>query len=111
MIKVLGYFTHKEDKEINSYTAMVFIDSGLRGNKVECYCPQEGHSEVDRAYINECTPISKAEYLEASKLFYTPAEYLQEEEEEEEEEEHTNDNMSSRERAMREAGHRETDFI
>lgn len=26
------------------------------------------------------------------------------------EEEHTNDNMSSRERAMREAGHRETDF-
>jgi len=33
------------------------------------------------------------------------------EEEDEEEHEHIDDNLSSRERAMREAGHREADFL
>ncbi|QEG04101.1 hypothetical protein [Bacillus phage BC-T25] len=35
----------------------------------------------------------------------------EEEEEDEEEHEHINDSLSSRERAMREAGHREADFL
>jgi len=39
------------------------------------------------------------------------AQRRQEEEEHEEEHEHIDDNLSSRERAMREAGHREADFL
>lgn len=72
--EVLGYFVHKDDKELNSYTVLVVVDEGYK--KLTCFCPQEGHSEMDRGYFKECRRITKEEYLEASKLFCTPSDYI-----------------------------------
>lgn len=111
MINVLGYYIHKEDTEINSWTVMVLFDSGLTGGKIEGYSPQESHFTCDRDYIEDCKEITKAQYLNASKLFYTPEEYLIEDEEAEEEEAEESIHYNSNDRMMKEAGHRQSDFI
>jgi hypothetical protein len=71
---VLGYYLHKDATEINAQNVMIAIDEGYK--RLTCFCPYEGHSEMDREYFAECTPITKAQYLEASKIFYTFPEYL-----------------------------------
>ncbi|MFQ3543600.1 hypothetical protein Q7A53_05895 [Halobacillus rhizosphaerae] len=77
-VNVLGYFVHKDDKELNSYSVMVIINEKWSHTKeLTGYCPQESHFGTDREYLKECRKISKDDYLKASKLFYTPAEYLQ----------------------------------
>ena len=72
-MNIVGYFVHKDDKEINALTAMVVIEEG---NELQCYTGKEQHSDISRDYLAECSPITKEQYKEASKLFYTPAEYL-----------------------------------
>ena len=75
-MNVLGYFVHRADKEINSWTAMIVIEEEV-GKELLCYTGQEQHSYImDRKYLDECVPITKEQYKEASKLFYTPPEYL-----------------------------------
>jgi hypothetical protein len=73
MIKLLGYFVHKDD-ELSPGTVMVVIDEKQR--RLTCYCPIGQHSEMDRGYFAECIQISKDEYLKASEGDYTPSDYL-----------------------------------
>lgn len=73
-MKLLGYFVHKDDKELNGVTIMVVIDEGYR--RLTCYSPIGQHSEMDRGYFEECVKITKDEYLNASKGIYTPSDYL-----------------------------------
>lgn len=54
----------------------VYIVDNDRGGRCQVYCPIGQHSEADIPYISECKRITKKEYMEASKLFYTPEDYL-----------------------------------
>lgn len=73
-MNIVGYFVHKDDKEINSWTAMVVIESE---NQMQCYTGQEGHNDIKyRGWLDELVPITKEQYLEASRLFHTPEEYI-----------------------------------
>lgn len=76
--KVLGYFIDRleEGEEVSSYNVFVAIDEGYRG-KLTYYCPIGQHSEGVREYIDDCTPITKEEYLRVSGHLYTPKDYLQ----------------------------------
>jgi hypothetical protein len=76
-MKVLGYYIHKDDKEISSWTAMVIMDEvWSRRQELTGFCPQEGHFGTSKEYLDECISITKEDYLEASKQFHTPKEYL-----------------------------------
>lgn len=74
---VLGYYldNHVTLETADAATIFVAIDEG-QYSKLTYYTPIGQHSEGDRMYIEECTPITKEEYLSISKDIYTPAEYL-----------------------------------
>jgi len=74
---VLGYYidSRMAEEEITPATIFVAIDEG-RFNNLTYYAPIGQHSEGDREYIEECTPITKERYLEISKNLYTPDVYL-----------------------------------
>jgi hypothetical protein len=74
IMDILGYFIHKDYKELIAENVMVVIDEGYK--RLSCYCPIGQHSEMDRGYFAECLPITKEEYVEASRNFYTPSDYL-----------------------------------
>lgn len=74
-MKIIGYFLHSDATEVNAQNVGVAIDEGHK--RLTCFSPYEGHSEMDRGYFEECKEITKDEYIEASKNFYTPIEYLQ----------------------------------
>lgn len=71
---LLGYYIDA-DVEASPSTIFVAIDEG-QYDTVTLYTPIGQHSEGAREYIEECTPITKEEYLNISKGIYTPAEYL-----------------------------------
>lgn len=71
---ILGFYMHKDDEDLIAQNVMVVIDEGHA--RLTCYSPTEQHSEMDWGYFNQCLPITKEQYLEASKLFYTPNDYL-----------------------------------
>jgi hypothetical protein len=71
-MKVLGYFT--DGKTINLQSVFIAIDDNER--RLTIYSPTEQHSEGDRDYVKECRKITKEEYLNVSKNFYTPSDYL-----------------------------------
>jgi hypothetical protein len=75
--KVIGYFIDRldEGEEVNSATVCVAIDEG-RPNNYTYYCPIGQHSEGDKEYIQDCTPITKEQYLAISGHLYTPKDYL-----------------------------------
>lgn len=80
-MKIIGYFLDSNvDSDVLPYDAkdvFVAIDSGdAREGRVSIYAPIGQHSEADLGYIEECIEISKESYLEASKLFYTPSDYI-----------------------------------
>jgi hypothetical protein len=64
---------------------MVAIDEGatwnckaLKGDKrLTFYSPIGQHSEGTGEYLSECIEITKEQYLNASKVLYTPIEYLE----------------------------------
>lgn len=74
---VLGYYldNHVTLETADSATIFVAIDEGQYG-KLTYYTPIGQHSEGAREYLEECTPITKEEYLSISKDIYTPGEYL-----------------------------------
>ena len=75
-MKVLGYYVHKTAK-INVHEVMIVIDEQFSPtHDFTCYSPYEQHGGMTRGYFNECKQIKKEEYLEASKGYYTPKEYL-----------------------------------
>jgi hypothetical protein len=75
--KVVGYFIDRldEGEEVNSATVFVAIDEG-RFDNLTYYCPIGQHSEGAREYLEDCTPITKEEYLKVSGHLYTPKDYL-----------------------------------
>jgi hypothetical protein len=73
--EVLGYYVHKDDPELKAANVMIVIEEGYE--RLTCYCPTEQHSQMDRGYFAECIPITKEEYLAASRSFYTPNDYLE----------------------------------
>lgn len=80
-MKVLGYFIHKDDKEINALTAIVVLEyEYVRGletlKQIVCYSGKEQHSDISYEYFKELVPITKEQYLQASRNFYTPIEYI-----------------------------------
>lgn len=55
----------------------VFVVAGKHNNgRIEVYSPVGQHSEIDEDYLGVCTEITKATYLDISKNYYTPMEYL-----------------------------------
>jgi len=74
---VLGYYAdnHVTLETADSATIFVAIDEGQHST-ITYYTPVGQHSEGARMYLEECTPITKEEYLSISKHIYTPAEYL-----------------------------------
>jgi hypothetical protein len=75
MLKVLGFFQDKGE-ELSPSTVFVAIHSD---NELSCYCPIGQDSKLDEGYMKECNPITKEKYLDVSKGFYTPSDYLEEE--------------------------------
>lgn len=75
MVKVLGYYVDREEQPTPSTVFVAFQLDGHYGH----YCPVGQHGDLkDISYLNECRKISKEEYLEVSKGYYTPLDYLKE---------------------------------
>ncbi|QIA28663.1 hypothetical protein [Phage f2b1] len=76
--KILGYFIDRLDEHetVSPSTIFVAIDTGSDLDNIIYYAPIGQHSEGDREYLNDCTPITKERYLEISKNLYTPEAYL-----------------------------------
>lgn len=76
-IKIIGYFVDVNGDKTKAENVFVAIDdiANSRGD-LTVYCPIGQHSSASLDYIKECKEITKEEYLEASKIFYTPKEYL-----------------------------------
>jgi hypothetical protein len=72
LVKILGYYIDKDCKPSPS-TIFVAIHSD---DELSCYAPVGQHSKLDSGYMEECTEITREEYLEISKGFYTPADYI-----------------------------------
>lgn len=77
MIKIIGYYADK-DKPLGPNTVFVAINEhwDRAGKYITAYCPIGQHGPLDKKYLKECIKISKEQYLQASKGFYTPEEYL-----------------------------------
>ena len=73
MPKILGFFLDIGGDKKSSWDVFIAIDEG---NHLSCYCPQTQHAYLDRGYMESCEEITKEEYLEASRNFYTPEDYL-----------------------------------
>lgn len=77
--RVLGYYVHKDRQELWAENVEVVIMDDheyFQSGKLTFYCPIGQHSNGDMGYLEECLPITKEQYIEASKGFYTPEEYL-----------------------------------
>jgi ribosomal protein S27E len=75
-VPVLGYFVDNGGDKTSSWDVFVAIVSE-DGEYLGHYCPQTGHGDLQKGYLETCQRITKEEYLEASKLFYTPKDYLE----------------------------------
>jgi hypothetical protein len=73
MENLLGYYVHKDDKELTGVSVMVVLEDE---DGLYCYSPIGQHHTMSREYFEECVEITKEEYIEASSC-YTPSEYLQ----------------------------------
>lgn len=79
-IKIIGYYVDKgiEKGKATMGDAFVVIENeGSRGKYLEGYCPQGQHFELkDPKYLDVSTKITKDEYKEITKGWYTPPEYV-----------------------------------
>jgi hypothetical protein len=75
LLKILGFYQDK-DEELSPSTIFVAIQSD---GELSCYSPVGQHSKLDAGYMKECKKISKEKYLDVSRGFYTPADYIKEE--------------------------------
>lgn len=75
--KVIGYYI---DKGGSLSPGEVFIAINRfwdwQGKYITAYCPIWQHGPLDKGYLKECYKITKEQYIQASKGFYTPKEYL-----------------------------------
>lgn len=73
-MEVQGYFL---DVKGELKPTDVFVALGEDSKcRIEVYCPIGQHSQADKDYVKECTEITKEQYKEASKGYYTPEDYL-----------------------------------
>jgi len=79
-VNVLGYYIDRDVKKEKAGAADVFLvyeNANDRGTFLEGYTPIGQHINIsDKAYLDECTKITKDEYKGISKNYYTPKEYL-----------------------------------
>lgn len=87
-VKVLGYFKDElaqletdEKKNINEKLLyfVAFKNSTIDNSKkwIEIYNIFEGHFELkDEDYLKFCNKITKEQYKQATKGYYTPIEYM-----------------------------------
>jgi len=82
-LNVIGYYKESEvvhDEVLNDKLLymIVYENSTVDGKKtwLEGYNVFEGHFEIDKQYLISCKQITKEEYLQATKGWYTPKEYL-----------------------------------
>lgn len=77
-MKILGYYVHKDNAELEPLNVMVIYENyhPVHGKFLTIYNPVEAHGEIGFDYFDECIQITKEQYSEASKGYYTPAEYL-----------------------------------
>lgn len=89
-IEILGYYKEivEDDSKVKDKTLYFVAYENERngteeemrtGDKVwvEGYNVIDGHFQLeDKAYLEECEQITKEEYLEGTKGFYTPEAYL-----------------------------------
>lgn len=76
-VKIIGYYMDK-DGDLSPGSVFIAIDepADIQGKFITGYCPIGQHCHIDREYLKECIPISKEQYIQASKGFFTPKEYL-----------------------------------
>lgn len=74
-MKIIGYYQDTRDGIEGAESVFVAIERVSNG-RVSIYAPIGQHSEADEGYIKECREITKGQYKEISKLFYTPVDYL-----------------------------------
>lgn len=72
---VVGYFVDYNGDETMASNNFVAIDEGYK-DKLSYYCPIGQHSHGDRDYIKECKEITKEQYMETTRHFWTPTDYL-----------------------------------
>ncbi len=71
------YYVDKSEKIEARHVFVTIWDAPANPGLVLTYCPIGQHGEASLWYVNECKTISKKQYIEASRGFYTPEEYLQ----------------------------------
>jgi hypothetical protein len=81
MNNIIGYYSDKDadkDKPLSPDSVFVAIDEpwDYTGKYITAYCPIGQHGALDRDYLKECSKITREQYIQASKGFYTPEEYL-----------------------------------
>lgn len=75
-VEVLGYFYHKDERELNGESLFVAIKiEGVK--RLTVYSPIGQHSEVDPEYLEECEQVDIETYLKHTSGLYTPACYLE----------------------------------
>lgn len=76
-VKVIGYFVDIDGDKTSANDVFVAIDepADYNGN-ITIYAPIGQHGAGSREYVKECEEITKEEYINASKGFYTPPDYL-----------------------------------
>lgn len=76
-VKIIGYFVDTHGDKNYAGDVFVAIDEVADHNgNLTIYCPIGQHSAGSSQYIDECEEITKEEYIQASKGYYTPQEYL-----------------------------------
>lgn len=75
-MEIIGYFVDSDGYKTNATDVFVAIQF-LGGGVFEYYCPVGQHGQGHARYLDECSEITKEEYLEASKGLYTPSDYIE----------------------------------
>jgi DUF1680 family protein len=73
-MEIVGYFVDKHGDKTKATDVFVCIE--IQDGMFEYYCPVGQHGEGCNDYLACCKPITKEEYLEASKHLYTPSDYI-----------------------------------
>jgi hypothetical protein len=77
-INIVGYFmdrdAEEENEELNVNNVFVALFHELEGYSL--YAPIGQHCQLAYEYLQECKEITRQQYIEFSKGFYTPSEYL-----------------------------------
>ena len=69
--------TSKESKDmIIGAKLYVVLDEMWNDQYITCYQPIGQHGGISPLFIDELTEITKEEYVEMSKGYFTPEEYL-----------------------------------